>query len=60
MAITNASRITSADNVRYLRVSSSGQVDTDYNPEGISLPAQRKACVVRERECNSHGSCSSL
>jgi DNA invertase Pin-like site-specific DNA recombinase len=39
--------------VRYLRVSSTGQVDTDYNPEGISLPAQRKACIVRERELNS-------
>ena len=30
--------------VIYLRVSSKGQVDTDYDPEGISLPAQRKAC----------------
>jgi site-specific DNA recombinase len=26
--------------VLYLRVSSRGQVDTDYDPEGISLPAQ--------------------
>jgi DNA invertase Pin-like site-specific DNA recombinase len=34
-------------------VSSTGQLDTDYNPEGISLPAQRKACVARERELNS-------
>ncbi|MGH3661467.1 MAG: recombinase family protein [Micromonosporaceae bacterium] len=30
--------------VLYLRVSSRGQVDTDYDPEGISLPAQRVAC----------------
>ncbi len=30
--------------VVYLRVSSKKQVDTDYDPEGISLPAQRLAC----------------
>jgi hypothetical protein len=30
--------------VIYLRVSSLGQVNTDYNPEGISIPAQRLAC----------------
>ena len=30
--------------VFYLRVSTVGQVQTDYDPEGISLPAQRKAC----------------
>jgi site-specific DNA recombinase len=30
--------------VLYLRVSTPGQVHTDYDPEGISLPAQRKAC----------------
>ena len=30
--------------VIYIRVSSAGQVKTDYDPEGISLPAQRKAC----------------
>jgi site-specific DNA recombinase len=27
-----------------LRVSSRGQVETDYDPEGLSLPAQRQAC----------------
>jgi site-specific DNA recombinase len=27
----------------YLRVSTPGQVNTDYNPEGISIPAQREA-----------------
>lgn len=30
--------------VLYLRVSSAGQVNTDYDPEGISIPAQRKSC----------------
>jgi site-specific DNA recombinase len=30
--------------VLYLRVSSSGQVKTDYDPEGISIPAQREVC----------------
>ncbi len=29
--------------VLYLRVSTPGQVHTDYNPEGISIPAQREA-----------------
>jgi site-specific DNA recombinase len=30
--------------VIYLRVSSAGQVKTDYDPEGISIPAQRVKC----------------
>ena len=30
--------------VLYLRVSTSSQVNTDYDPEGISIPAQRQAC----------------
>ena len=30
--------------VTYLRVSSKGQVNTDYDPEGISIPAQRLSC----------------
>jgi site-specific DNA recombinase len=30
--------------VIYLRVSSAAQVNTDYDPEGISIPAQRLAC----------------
>lgn len=30
--------------VIYLRVSSAGQVKTDYDPEGISIPAQRVSC----------------
>jgi site-specific DNA recombinase len=46
-------RITGNDSVRYLRVSSTGQVETDYDPEGISLPAQRAAIIPRERELNS-------
>jgi len=33
--------------VLYLRVSSPSQVKTDYNPEGISIPAQRDACLVK-------------
>ncbi|ABD10294.1 Recombinase [Frankia casuarinae] len=36
--------------IAYYRVSSSGQVNTDYDPEGISLPAQRVACKQRARE----------
>ncbi len=39
--------------MRYLRVSSTGQVETEYNPEGISLPAQREACIARERDLGS-------
>ncbi len=30
--------------VSYLRVSSAGQADKDYDPEGFSLPAQRRGC----------------
>ena len=30
--------------VVYLRVSTPSQVKTDYDPEGISIPAQREAC----------------
>lgn len=46
---TNAHRGADADNggkraALYLRVSSPGQVNTDYDPEGISIPAQRVAC----------------
>lgn len=34
----------------YLRVSTPGQVHTDYNPEGISIPAQREAGVRKAAE----------
>ncbi len=34
----------------YLRVSTPSQVNTDFNPEGISLPAQREACERKVRE----------
>ena len=30
--------------VLYLRVSTPSQVQTDYDPEGLSIPAQRRAC----------------
>ncbi len=36
--------------VIYLRVSSQGQVKTDYDPEGLSIPAQREACERKARE----------
>ncbi len=39
-----------SDAVSYLRVSSLGQVETDFDPEGISLPAQRKAITARAKE----------
>src|SRR5664280_1519082 len=38
--------------VIYLRVSSAGQVNTDYDPEGLSIPAQREAC---KRFAERHG-----
>ncbi|MGH3923033.1 MAG: recombinase family protein, partial [Pseudonocardiaceae bacterium] len=38
------------DAISYLRVSSLGQVETDFNPEGISLPAQREAITTRAKE----------
>ncbi|HEV2782560.1 MAG TPA: recombinase family protein [Actinophytocola sp.] len=36
--------------VFYLRVSTPSQVNTDYNPEGISIPAQREACERKAAE----------
>jgi len=36
--------------VIYLRVSSAGQVNTDYDPEGLSIPAQRVACQRKAAE----------
>lgn len=36
--------------VIYLRVSSRGQVDTDYDPEGISIPAQRISCARKAEQ----------
>lgn len=36
--------------VIYLRVSTKSQVATDYDPEGISLPAQRKACYRKAEQ----------
>ncbi len=33
----------------YLRVSTPGQVNNDYNPEGISIPAQREAGTAKAR-----------
>lgn len=46
-------RITGDDYVAYLRVSSKGQVNTDYNPEGISIPAQREKVHERGQELGS-------
>jgi DNA invertase Pin-like site-specific DNA recombinase len=36
--------------VLYLRVSTPSQVKTDYDPEGISLPAQREACMRKANQ----------
>ena len=36
--------------VVYLRVSSKDQVNTDYDPEGISIPAQRIACTRKAEQ----------
>ncbi len=44
LEIDPASTARLARAVVYLRVSTQSQVDTDYDPEGISLPSQRKAC----------------
>ena len=39
--------------VLYLRVSTPSQVNTDYNPEGISIPAQREACERKATELHA-------
>ena len=48
--MTHQSPANQSDAVGYLRVSSLGQVETDFDPEGISLPAQRKAITTRAKE----------
>lgn len=35
--------------VLYLRVSSASQVKTDYDPEGLSIPAQRRSCEEKAK-----------
>ncbi len=50
MARSHDDRPTSKRAFAYLRVSSAGQVNTDYDPEGISLPAQRAAIQRRAAE----------
>jgi site-specific DNA recombinase len=37
----------------FLRVSTPGQVKTDYNPEGLSLPAQRAECERKAESVNA-------
>ncbi len=36
--------------VIYIRVSTSKQADTDFDPDGLSLPAQRDACLRKAAE----------
>lgn len=46
----NAAATTAAPGTRtvlYLRVSSKSQVETDYDPEGLSVPAQRAICEAK-------------
>jgi site-specific DNA recombinase len=46
-------RITDNDYVAYLRVSTKDQVKTDFNPEGISIPAQREKVHERGQDIGS-------
>ncbi|MEX5635780.1 recombinase family protein [Parafrankia sp. FMc2] len=50
MATEKRPSIRGEQGIAYYRVSSTGQVNTDYDPEGISLPAQRVASKQRARE----------
>lgn len=47
---TAAGRAPAKRALLYLRVSTPSQVNTDYNPEGISIPAQREAAQRKARE----------
>ena len=42
---TEAGKLRGGRAVLYLRVSDPKQVNTDYDPEGNSIPAQRQACI---------------
>ena len=46
-------RTRTARTVLYLRVSSAGQVNTDYDPEGLSLPAQRNKGTIKAHDLRS-------
>lgn len=50
MARKNVKYRTGNQGLSYLRVSSRGQVETEYDAEGMSLPAQRRKCAERARE----------
>ena len=41
---------TGTSGLLYLRVSSKGQVETEVDPEGMSLPAQRRKCQAKAQE----------
>ena len=41
----NGSAVAAGRAVLYLRVSTTSQVKTDYDPEGLSIPAQRESCL---------------
>jgi site-specific DNA recombinase len=49
----SVARVTGQESVLYLRVSTKAQVATDYDPEGISIPAQRAAATARAKELDS-------
>lgn len=50
MARKNIQYRTGNEGISYLRVSSKGQVETEYDAEGMSLPAQRRRCAARAHE----------
>ncbi|THV40647.1 hypothetical protein [Glycomyces buryatensis] len=43
---TETAKLRGGRAVLYLRVSDPKQVNTDYDPEGNSIPAQRQACTA--------------
>ena len=54
LTLTNQTDVTQPDVVKravlYLRVSSRGQLETDYDEDGLSIAAQRERCVQRVAE----------
>jgi site-specific DNA recombinase len=50
MAAPKIKQRTGATGLSYLRVSSRGQVETELDPEGMSLPAQRRKCLDKARK----------
>src|SRR6476469_2488510 len=50
MALTRIKYRTGSTELAYLRVSTKGQVETEFDPAGMSLPTQSRLCAEKARQ----------